>query len=248
MTLFASTISRNSHTLTSGAPPVLTPPTRIPGLGYILFSKPGVPYENPSIPLEESSHKAEALPQPEHAHEPTEEAHAGSEEPLDANAQRRRELEAEEARKGEEDWVRSGGVLRDAEGRRDWARTDAIREELRLREIEAQIMERWNRYEQRWADVLSRVKAGMDGSDSDALLGFNDIPWPLKPVGDQGLQVEDITIQRVEDFLLESLTVRGTKYTKKDRVRSSFLRWHPDKLGNLLQQVRPEDVEAVSRG
>ncbi|KAJ3566696.1 hypothetical protein NP233_g6844 [Leucocoprinus birnbaumii] len=244
MTLFANAIFRNPHTTAPGTPPA--PPTRIPGLGYILFSKAGVPYDQQDNPLSQNTHEVE----PPLEAEDDRKCHStenGQDEPLDVHAQRRRELEAEEARKGEEDWVRSGGVLRDAEGRRDWARTQAVREELKLRELEAQIMERWNTYEQRWAKVLARVKADTDDSNPDTLLRFGDIPWPLK-VSAREVSVDDITTQGIEDFLLESLTVRGNKLTKKERVRSSLLRWHPDKLGNILQRIDAEDVEAVRDG
>ncbi|KAG5220669.1 mitochondrial carrier domain-containing protein [Salix suchowensis] len=48
----------------------------------------------------------------------------------------RLEREQAEATQGEFDWVRSGGILRDARGRRDKVRTEAIRTEIRRRDEE----------------------------------------------------------------------------------------------------------------
>ncbi|TFK68546.1 hypothetical protein BDN72DRAFT_841645 [Pluteus cervinus] len=156
----------------------------------------------------------------------------------------------EEARKGEEDWVRSGGILRDADGRRDMVRTEAIRAELKLREYEKVLVQRWERYERRWGELYPSFK-GKEISNAPALppLRFVDIPWPVD-LGDDKREVElgDITPARVEQFLLEGLKVRGCKVTKKERVRNSFLRWHPDKMTGLLLRVVPEDVDDVHRG
>ncbi|KXN84086.1 hypothetical protein AN958_00473 [Leucoagaricus sp. SymC.cos] len=243
MTLFGGTTFIHTNTqLSPQSGPLLTSPTRIPGLGYILFPAPGShSYSNtpPDSNVNGTSITTESTPaeEPDHINE----AQSTTEEPLSDDAKRRRELEAEEARKGEEDWVRSGGVLRDAQGRRDWARTQAVREELKLRELEAQVVARWDNYEKCWVEFLGRVKRGNDTPDPNTLLRFHHIPWPVKLADGLEVQGKDLTVQRVEEFLLEGLSVRGATFTKKDRVRSSLLRWHPDKLGNLLQQVHPDD-------
>jgi len=36
--------------------------------------------------------------------------------------------------------------------------------------------------------------------------------------------------------------------TRNERVRSSLLRWHPDKMTGVLGRVVKEDVEAVVEG
>lgn len=243
MSLFANLPPRNPHTQA----PAPGPPPRIPGLGYILFSNSGIPYDYDRIYPSNRNQTMPTLSETEHDEcDVTEEK--TSEDPLDDQVRRLRELEAEEARKGEENWVQSGGVLRDAKGQRDWTRTNAIREELKLRKIEAQILQRWNTYEQAWAELSSRLKSATEDFTPQTFLKFNDIPWPLKRVGEQEFQIDDLTTQRVDDFLLESLTVRNVQYTKKDRIRSSLLRWHPDKLGRLLQRVDPKDIETVKKG
>ncbi|KAF8623937.1 hypothetical protein AX15_006103 [Amanita polypyramis BW_CC] len=59
---------------------------------------------------------------------------------------------------------------------------------------------------------------------------------------------DQLSITLVQDFLLAPLSVRGCTTTPKARIRSSLLRWHPDKLGWLLEKVKVEDVEDVKRG
>lgn len=253
MTLFTNTHFRPPNSQTQTAPPYLQQklPARIPGLGYILFPSPGVHQQFlDTLPGSNGTIEGAFPSQPPDNVESLEDEKAeeirwkAENDHLDTLAQRRRELEAEEARRGEEDWVRSGGVLRDAEGRRDWARTQAVRDELKLRELEKQILDRWERYEEDWSNLFSRLKKP-SGHNDVTFLRFEDIPWPIK---EKPMGVEDLTVKGVEDFLLEALTVREVKIIKKDRVRSSFLRWHPDKLGSLFGQTHPEHLESVKQG
>jgi hypothetical protein len=234
------------------------PPARIPGLGYILFPEPGsyqafldAPDKYEFDPIDGASSSSKPLDTKEKSRKEQEEAAEmkwqAEQEEYAKRVRRQRELEAEEARKGEEGWVRSGGVLRDADGNRDWAQTQAIRDELKLRDLEEQILDRWEKYERRWSELMAKFKV-VQSPKSPVFLRFDDIPWPVKNPEGKPITTEDLTVQRVEEFLLESLTVRSVKTTKKDRVRSSLLRWHPDKLGNLFGQVEPGDVERVEQG
>lgn len=236
---------RTNHAIPLKPPPNTNVP-RIPGLGYILFPSPKARLSPPDIPLR-NSNSSEAAAASVHEEKPE---FLGDNKPEptveDPLTQKRRELEAEEARKGEEDWVSSGGILRDTEGQRDWARTQAVREELKLREFERQIQERWDEYERRWSNIWASLRSEDAGNAS--ILTFEDIPWPVRAEQGRPVRVEDLAVKRVEDFLLEGLTVRGGNVTKKDRVRNSLLRWHPDKLGNLLRRIHPDDVEDVMRG
>ncbi|KAJ7096662.1 hypothetical protein B0H15DRAFT_825944 [Mycena belliarum] len=118
---------------------------------------------------------------------------------------------------------------------RDYAKTDAIREELRISGLERVLVERWASYESRWADL---VKAGRERPQTKDVR-FEDVPWPVCPAEGQSA---------VRGFLLAGLTVRGCAVTKKERVRSSLLRWHPDKMTAVLARVADADVEAVQRG
>ena len=155
----------------------------------------------------------------------------------------RRAREAEEARRGEECWVRSGGVLRDANGKRDMVRTQAIRDELKLREEEKLLMDRWKCYEADWAELLEQVKLS-----AGRTIKFRDIPWPIDLTDRNTWTPQLLTSNNVEEFLLGVLKVRGYGVTKKERVRSSLLRWHPDKMTVVVAKVVPEDVDVVLHG
>ncbi|KAG2144107.1 uncharacterized protein EDB93DRAFT_1228412 [Suillus bovinus] len=134
------------------------------------------------------------------------------------------------------EWVRGGGVLRDAQGRRDKARTERIRAELKLQEEEKTKMNRWREYDERWKALITT---------SDKTLAFADIPWPLltAPRG-----ADSFTLPAISEFLFESLSVRNNAVTKKNRIRSSILRWHPDKSSLVVGRVVAEDVDAVREG
>lgn len=155
-------------------------------------------------------------------------------ERVEVERRRAREVkEREEALKGEKDWVRSGGVLRDAEGRRDHARTAEVRKLVEEEEAQRRALERWATYEAAWTKLNSSIE----------LLSFADIPWPLVNKPTDPMQLRDRNA--VAQFLFETLHIPGVKSSRKDRVRTSLLRWHPDKLGALLARVREDDVEAV---
>ncbi|CAK5272735.1 unnamed protein product [Mycena citricolor] len=152
-----------------------------------------------------------------------------------------------EALKGEIDWVRSGGVLRDAEGNRDYARTETIREELRVAAVEKAVMERWDAYEARWA-ALRGSNTAAASHDQGTSMRFADVPWPVVSDGRGSVGVGDLTTEKIEEFLFASLKVRGATVTKKERIRSSLLRWHPDKMTAILSRVADEDAEIVRSG
>ncbi|KAL0579710.1 hypothetical protein V5O48_002274 [Marasmius crinis-equi] len=165
--------------------------------------------------------------------------------------------ETAEARRGEEEWVRNGGILRDANGNRDFKRTEELREELRLREVEKGLVERWAKYEARWKELMRKVNL----ASNDGPITFDDIPWPVslhedkeKKTGAKGKQkerkitIEDITTENIEEFILGSLRVRGSTVSRKERIRASLLRWHPDKLTGLLAKVSEDDREMVEDG
>jgi hypothetical protein len=162
----------------------------------------------------------------------------------DAELRKRRLAQEEaEARHGEEEWVRGGGILRDAKGRRDVVRTQAIKDELKLRDIEKKLVERWEAYVGRWQELIASGK----GKEGEIHLRFRDVPWPVD-TGEKEVDIGDLTLERVEEFLLGGLTVRGCGVSRKDRVRSSLLRWHPDKMTGVLARVVEDDVEMVNQG
>lgn len=168
-------------------------------------------------------------------------------EGLKREAELRRTAEKAEALCGEENWVRNGGLLRDADGNRDYARTNAMREELKLRDLEESLVNRWNAYENGWQDLVS----------SNSPLRFSDIPWPIavvscpqssKDLGPMAVKLGDMSMEEVEDLLLGDLTVRGCTVTRKERIRNSLLRWHPDKMTAILSRVMEEDISDVVEG
>ncbi|KAF7350351.1 hypothetical protein MVEN_01339800 [Mycena venus] len=223
--------------------PQSTPPR---GAGYLAF--PPNPSPAPEIP--QISSEDLAAKRAEEAERQRQKAldDAWAARRIRDEAARKAQLEAEaaEALKGEIDWVRSGGILRDAQGNRDYARTEAIREELRLSALEAALVERWKKYEARWADLTG--KAGRDRTKARDVR-FEDVPWPVVSSTDgQPVTLADLTVDHVEDFLLAGLKVRGCTVTKKERVRSSLLRWHPDKMTAVLARVVEADVETVREG
>ncbi|KAF7297556.1 hypothetical protein MKEN_01378100 [Mycena kentingensis (nom. inval.)] len=185
------------------------------------------------------------LPAPLNQHEQEQERlkreaedNARADEILSARAAERERVKAAlaaEALKGEMSWVASGGILRRPDGERDYARTEEMRREIKLLEKERKLTERWARYEADWAAAAA----------TSARVGFSDIPWPMDapPVSPNAL-----TVERIHAFLTEPLTVRGCTVTKKERLRASLLRWHPDKLTGLLARVEEDEQGRVREG
>lgn len=122
-------------------------------------------------------------------------------------------------------------------------KTQAVRDELKLREVEAGLVRRWEEYERRWKELSA---AGI--SKTKTAVKFQDIPWPVNVGTHETLELGDLNVEKVEDFLLAGLKVRGNQVTKKDRVRSSLLRWHPDKMTSVLARVVDDDREAIKQG
>ncbi|KAJ7207225.1 hypothetical protein GGX14DRAFT_636747 [Mycena pura] len=219
------------------------------GMGYLAFP-PGQPpaHSGPQIFSAPDPAAQRERDEAERQQQSLDEAWAARRVRDEAARKQRLEAEAAEALKGEMDWVGSGGILRDARGERDYVRTEAIREELRVRAIERVLTARWEVYEARWADLSAKV--GRDRAQPKNVR-FTDVPWPACPSENSGREcvtVDDLTVDRVEEFLLGPLKVRGCAVTKKERIRSSLLRWHPDKATALLARVVDTDLEAVQEG
>ncbi|THH32582.1 hypothetical protein EUX98_g1606 [Antrodiella citrinella] len=167
-----------------------------------------------------------------------------------ASAEERRRRDAEmhsaqlqreraEAWEGELAWVRSGGVIRDKRGKRDTARTEVLRAEVRLQDEEQRLLKRWNAYETRWRLlVLSSV-------DSDKVVRWEDMPWPMQTAP---RSLDDLTPEAVEEFVFAPLRVRGCTVSRKERLRSSILKWHPDKVAVVLNRVVADQQALVREG
>lgn len=87
---------------------------------------------------------------------------------------------------------------------------------------ERAMLEAWNSYESRWAAI----------SASSELLGFRDIPWPLLVVP---IRVEDLAPENITNFLLHP--VHSSNHSRRERIRTALLRWHPDRFRRILNRV-----------
>ncbi|RDB25417.1 Mitochondrial intermembrane space import and assembly protein 40 [Hypsizygus marmoreus] len=128
---------------------------------------------------------------------------------------------------------------REAERRKIAEEKARIYEELRERERRNQVkadkmmMDAWNDYEKRWSDLPT----------SSESLAFASIPWP---VVSPPLQAEDLTKMAISSFLYSPL--HSQSQTRKDRIRSAQLRWHPDRFQRVLGKVKEEEKAQVEEG
>lgn len=148
---------------------------------------------------------------------------------------KRQEQQRQEAYLSELAWVRSGGILRDAQGRRDKARTAMMQEEIRLQDEEKRIMDRWAAYEASWKALAA----------SSGPVAWKDIPWPSIVAPSSP---DDLTPGAITEFVFATFKVRGVNGLRKDRIRSSLLRWHPDKLSVVVSRVSDEERDVVVEG
>lgn len=95
------------------------------------------------------------------------------------------------------------------------------------------IVDAWNKYEAGWQALIT----------STAPLAFEDIPWPTKSVP---TEASDITPSAIVNLLLSPY--HSLKQTRKERLRTAQLRWHPDRFRRWLNRVKEEDREAVEEG
>lgn len=103
----------------------------------------------------------------------------------------------------------------------------------------------------RWRELLSIT------GESETL-GFDDIPWPVATAHRQKVRkresgvprrsvitVDDLTAEAITAFLLPA----GREFDKekrKEKLRESFLRFHPDKFeGRFMRIVRESEREKV---
>lgn len=150
---------------------------------------------------------------------------------------RRRRIDqaTEEARKGEIEWVKSGGILRDKTGRRDFARTEKLRRELELQQKARTMEENCKAYEDRWITL----------SSSSEPLHFSDIPWPVETISPR---LADLNSHSISRFVLNFLRIKDPDVTTRISIRQLMLRFHPDKTVALFSRVIDEDIADVKEG
>ncbi|KAF8441487.1 hypothetical protein L210DRAFT_890464 [Boletus edulis BED1] len=154
---------------------------------------------------------------------------------------RAQEREREEARRRivQEDIMRIQARVRE---RRDSERrviaeerrrsVERAKEQVRRDQGRAEraMLEAWHAYESRWAAI----------SASSEPLGFRDIPWPLLAAP---VQVADMTPENIGSFLLHP--VHSSHHSRRERIRTALLRWHPDRFRRILNRVVDSDRSMV---
>lgn len=135
------------------------------------------------------------------------------------------------------------------------ARLEKAAEEERKRMKLERESRRWDyareEYSIRWRELLSIT-------EESETLGFNDIPWPVAAAQRQkpkkrgsevprrgSITVDELTADAITAFLMPA----GKEFDRekrKEKLRESFLRFHPDKFeGRFMRFVKEGDKEKV---
>ncbi|KAF9031206.1 hypothetical protein BDZ89DRAFT_984820 [Hymenopellis radicata] len=97
-------------------------------------------------------------------------------------------------------------------------------------------------YDSRWKVILA--------TPNDALqYDFRDIPWPV--LSKSHVSVDDLTSDAITSFLFSTATFTADEQKKdrKDKLRETYLRFHPDKFeSRLMTRVRESEQEQVRLG
>ncbi|EIN11019.1 hypothetical protein PUNSTDRAFT_133076 [Punctularia strigosozonata HHB-11173 SS5] len=115
------------------------------------------------------------------------------------------------------------------------------REERRKRKA-LKNLRRWEEYEDAWREIS-------EADGKDGTMAFADVPWPIGTKGET-VSAEDLTPDNISVFLFSKLSVDQTvddiAKQKKDTIRATLLRFHPDKFeGRVMRRVKEEDKDAV---
>ena len=129
---------------------------------------------------------------------------------------------------------------REAERRERLAQSKRRAHEEQIREKEKRARDRaksdklmvdaWTNYESRWTMLMS----------SSDPLDFKTIPWPLTK---SASGPADLTTEAISTFLFSQL--HSPQLSRKERIRSAQLRWHPDRFRRLMGRVKAEDKAKV---
>lgn len=108
-----------------------------------------------------------------------------------------------------------------------------MREKQKRTRADRVIVDAWRNYQAGWAALAS---------SSDPLT-FHGVPWPvaLPPASPASIKPAEIVL-----FLFSPL--HSTNQSRKDRIRSAQLRWHPDRFRRLMSRVVDEDSGKVEEG
>lgn len=129
--------------------------------------------------------------------------------------------------------------------KREAERQRMVEERLRVQmEIRERDQKERGRTQKAIADAWQRYENGWEAlANSTTPLCFADIPWLTKSLPKESA---DITPSAVVGLLLSPF--HSPKQTRKERIRSAQLRWHPDRFLRLIHRVKEEDRKAVEEG
>lgn len=121
------------------------------------------------------------------------------------------------------------------------ARRRARHERERMRHANAR-----DAYERHWIGLLGSKSKSAD-------LGFGDIPWPVQG---KSSNISQITAEAVSSFLFlpgdeghDEGHKAGSGRARKEELRGTILRFHPDKFeGRVIPRVKDEEKAAVREG
>jgi len=101
-------------------------------------------------------------------------------------------------------------------------------------ETDRAISKAWIEYEARWATFMTL---------KNEPVSFSTIPWPLliPPTC-----TDDISPDDIDAFVLSAS--HSQEQTRKDRLRSALLRWHPDRFRRILSRVPVHERDDVMEG
>lgn len=113
---------------------------------------------------------------------------------------------------------------------------EARRQRVAAEAALAEQVAEWHRfYEKKWAVLRADVQVHP--------LAFSDIPWPLFGIP---ASAEDITLERVQEFLCHPQRESVQSAGPAKSLRSEMLRWHPDKFNaKMLNKVVEGEREVV---
>ena len=141
-----------------------------------------------------------------------------------------------EARRAREEAIHA--ETRRLEREEEQRRKKRRRSRERMREVEMR-----KAYDVRWKDLLTSGK-----DEAQLELRFHDVPWPIAVHG-SSVSVKDITADAISAFLfhLEDSSGDGddTKM-RKDKLRETMLRFHPDKFeARVMSRIAEKDKAMV---
>ena len=183
----------------------------------------------------------------------------------------RRKHADEYAEQARQEAARAARLERENALREETKKLEALAEEERRQRRRERHDKRWREardlYEERWKMLLATQLV----EDEQTKLCFTDVPWPVFPTevgssdrkgkrsaAEYTVRLDDLTADSISRFLLSTpqtnasgstLSDDAAKKARRDRLRETMLRFHPDKFeGRILPRVQEADRDAVREG